>query len=249
MNNNPLEYLRCKEIIARYLTKENMSILDVGGATGAFSFWLAEQGHKVILVDFVPKHIEIAKEHEREKGIKLESITLGDARELAFESDSFDIVLLMGPLYHLVERSDRLQALKEAYRVLAPGGRIICEVISRYASMFDGFLYGFVNDPDFISIMQTDIRTGVHIDTSASKKYFTDGYFHHYCEVQNEIEEAGFHFTDLIAVTSFGNVISGIDEKMKDEKYYKVLLDTIKLVEKEPSLMGISSHYIGIGNK
>lgn len=61
MSQNPLEYIRCKEIISRFLTKNNMSILDIGGATGAFSFWLAEQGHDVSLIDFVPKHIDIAK--------------------------------------------------------------------------------------------------------------------------------------------------------------------------------------------
>lgn len=115
--------------------------------------------------------------------------------------------------------------------------------------MVDGFHYGLVNDRDFVQIMERDIRTGVHKDTSSSKKYFTNAYFHHADEVTNEIEESGFVFEELIAVTSFGCTIPDIENKMKDDNYRNILLNTIKLVEKDSSLMGISSHYIGIGEK
>ena len=249
MSENPLEFLRCKDIISRYLSNDNLSILDIGGAAGAFSFWLADQGHSVSLLDISPKHIEIAKLHEMENGIKLTSTAIGDARDLPYDMNSFDLVLLMGPLYHLINKSDRLVSMREAYRVLKPNGRIICEVISRFASMVDGFLFGLVNDPDFVPIMQRDIKTGIHKDTSQSKRYFTNGYFHLADELSNEIEEAGFKFEDTIAVTSFGCTIPEIEKKLADENYRKVLLETIKSVEKEPSLMGISSHYIGIGRK
>lgn len=168
MENTPLEYIRCKEIISRYLSSEAMTILDIGGATGAFSFWLADQGHKVSLIDFTPRHIEIAREHEKSKGLKLTSLTVGDARGLPFEDSSFDLVLLMGPLYHLTDKSDRIKAICEAYRVLKPNNRIICEVISRFASMTDGFNNGLINDPEFIPIMNKDIETGLHVDRTNS---------------------------------------------------------------------------------
>jgi len=113
----------------------------------------------------------------------------------------------------------------------------------------DGFQFGLVNDNEFVNIMQKDIKTGLHIDTSQNKKYFTDSYFHHPQEVSHEFKDTGFLFEDLIAVTSFACTISDIEEKLKDENYRRVLLSTIKLVEKEPSLIGISSHYMGIGIK
>lgn len=249
MNANPLEFLRCKDIISRYLVSDNMSIADIGGATGAFSFWLAGQGHRVSLLDLVDRHIEIAKQHENDNGISLASAIVGDARKLPFESNSFDLVLLMGPLYHLQDKSDRLKSLEEAYRVLKPNGRLVCEVISRYASMFDGYIFGLVEDPEFIPILQRDIKTGCHQDTSSSKRYFTDGYFHHPEELVSELKKSNFEFEDIIAVTSFANAIQNIKSKMEDVNYLNTLLETIKLVEKEPSLMGISSHYIGIGKK
>ena len=201
------------------------------GATGALSFWLAERGHKVSLIDFTPKHIEIAKQREEENKIKLESIIVGDARELPYNGNSFDLVLLMGPLYHLTEKSDRLKSIQEAYRVLMPNGRIICEVISRYASMTDGFLFGLVNDPEFVPIVQRDIEIGLHKDTSQSQKYFTDGYFHRVEEVASELVECQFLFEELIAVTSFGCTIPDIENKMKDDNYRNILLNTIKSAE------------------
>jgi ubiquinone/menaquinone biosynthesis C-methylase UbiE len=249
MQKKSLEYIRCKEIISRYLPKERIAILDIGGATGSFSFWLAEQGYDVSLIDIVPKHIEIAKSKEKEKSIKLESIIVGDARSLPYEDDSFEIVLLMGPLYHLIDQNERQKSLKEAYRVLKQNGIIITETISRYASLFDGFLYGLVNDPEFVEIMNRDIKTGFHRDTSESKIYFTDSYFHRPEEIIQELTDVGFKFEELISVTGFGNVISNIEEKIKDKKYLNVLLDTLRITEKDPMLFGVSSHFMGIGKK
>lgn len=249
MKNNPLEYIRCKEIIERYLTNSTMSILDIGGATGAFSFWLAQYGHKVSLIDFTPKHIEIARLRQEELDINLVSILVGDARLLPYEDNSFDMVLLMGPLYHLVDREDRIKAIHEAYRVLKPNGVIICEVISRFASLIDGFNYDLVKDNDFISIMNKDIQTGFHEDTSQGKKYFTNAYFHHASELPQELKDSGFYFKELIAVTSFGSFIHDIDSKIEDEQYRDLLLTTIRLVEKDETIIGISSHYMGIGIK
>lgn len=249
MVKNKLEYIRCKEIIFRYLKKKDMSILDNGGATGAYSFWLAEKGHKVSLLDFVPKHIEIANKVEKEKGLKLDSTIVGDARKLPFNENYFDLVLLMGPLYHLTNKADRLDSLKEANRVIKPGGKIIAEAISRFASMVDGFKYDLVEDPEYIPIMKRDINDGLHKDTSTCQKYFTDAYFHLPVELRLELEESGFIFEDLIAVESFGCTVPNVDKKIQDEKYRNVLLNTIKLVEKEPSIMGISNHFMGIGRK
>jgi ubiquinone/menaquinone biosynthesis C-methylase UbiE len=249
MNRNPLEYLRCKEIIGRYLSNGKMDIVDIGGATGTFSFWLANLGHGVNLVDIVPKHIETATRRQQELGIRLHSALVCDARQLPYESGSFDLALMMGPLYHLLDRKDRIQSIQEAYRVLKPNGIILCEVISRFASMLDGFFSNFAEDPEFIEIMLRDIDTGLHKDTSSKRMYFTDAYLHLPNEVSEELTESGFQFEKLIAVTSFGHIIPDLDNKIKDETFKNTLLNTIRLVETDPALMGISSHYIGIGKK
>ena len=77
-----------------------MSIVDIGGATGVYSFWLASQGHEAHLLDLTPKHIEQAREKAENTGVELAGYHCADARELPFADESFDLALVMGPLYH-----------------------------------------------------------------------------------------------------------------------------------------------------
>jgi Methylase involved in ubiquinone/menaquinone biosynthesis len=156
-----------------------MRILDIGGAAGIYSFWLAESGHSVNLIDLTPKHIEQANEIQKRNANKLESITLGDACNLPFADNSFDLVLLMGPLYHLQNKTERISALRESYRVLKDNGTCICAAISRYASMFDGYIRSMIKDSVFYEIMEQDIKTGMHMNPGNNPSYFTNAYFHH----------------------------------------------------------------------
>ena len=106
-----LEGIRTKEIISRYLVKDKMNILDIGGGAGYYSFWLQEKGHQVTLVDLSPKNIELAKQHSLTTGIRLASIQTGDATALDFKDGEFDLVLLCGPLYHLTDKEERTKSL------------------------------------------------------------------------------------------------------------------------------------------
>ena len=130
-----LELLRTREILARFLPPVPAEVLDVGGGPAVHSLWLAELGYRTYLVDLVPRHIQQARALERVSPAPLVSCSIGDARRLEFSSNSMDAVLLLGPLYHLLEREDRLQALREARRTLRPGGTLIVQGISRYAAL------------------------------------------------------------------------------------------------------------------
>src|SRR5512143_1277830 len=112
-----LEMFRTRDILSRHLPPAPAVILDVGGGPAVHSFWLAAQHYEVHLVDIVPIHIDQAHAAEKREG-KLASITLGDARELKFADANVDAVVMLGPLYHLTRRNDRIKALREAYRVL-----------------------------------------------------------------------------------------------------------------------------------
>jgi SAM-dependent methyltransferase len=119
----------------------------------------------------------------------------GDARCLSAQSNSADAVLLLGPLYHLVERSDRLMALREARRILKPKGVLIAAAISRFASLIDGLARGFFRDSDFRKIVASDLATGQHRNPTNQTAYFTTAYFHHPEELAAEVREASF--TDI----------------------------------------------------
>jgi len=106
----------------------------VGGGPGVYACWLSAQGYEVHLVDASPLHVEQARAaSERLPNNPLASVRLGDARQLDVADAAVDAVLLLGPLYHLTERADRLTALRESARVLRPGGHVFVAAVSRFA--------------------------------------------------------------------------------------------------------------------
>ena len=188
-----LEFVRTQEIIIRYLPEPPAVILDIGGGSGPYACWLAKAGYEVHLVDPVDLHIEQAREaSDRQPEHRIASISLGDARALRFSSMSADAVLLLGPLYHLPDKSERLLALSEAYRVLRNGGVMVAAGISRFASMLDSLFEDRFGNPVHTDIVQNDLETGYHRNPTAEPKYFTDAYLHRPEELGSEVVEAGF---------------------------------------------------------
>src|SRR5271165_3475678 len=129
-----LERDRTQDILKRHLTAAPATVFDVGGAAGIHALWLARQGYTVHLFDPVPHHVEQALTASREQAEHpIASCSVADARDIDRPDGSADAVLLLGPLYHLIHRADRLKALKEARRVLKPGGAVFVATISRFA--------------------------------------------------------------------------------------------------------------------
>ena len=120
-----LEFERTKEILGRFLPRPPAQVVDVGGAAGAYSLWLAEQGYEVHLVDASPRLVEVARARSARSSTPLASLSVGDARRLPQADGTAAAVLVMGPLYHLTSAGDRATALREAFRVLAVGGLIV----------------------------------------------------------------------------------------------------------------------------
>lgn len=245
---NPLECIRAKDIIARYLEKAPLSIADIGGANGLYSYWLAEKGHEVHLLDLSDKHILLAKNYGKNNGITLSSLTCGDARQLPYEDGKFDMALNMGPLYHLQENSDRIQCLKEVYRVLKVGGRAIFAYISRFASLIDGYKYHFLDDPDFQKIVENDLQSGKHDNCKKIPHYFTTAFFHTPNLILDELQHCAFTDIQLFAVEGFASILD-TDNIMKDEKKKELLLRHLRYTEQSDELLGISSHIMAVCSK
>jgi ubiquinone/menaquinone biosynthesis C-methylase UbiE len=244
-----LEGIRTKEIIERYLPKNSIDILDIGGGAGFYSFWLQQKGHNVTLVDLSPGNIELVRKQSESSGIALKKFETGDAIDLQFPDQQFDLVLLFGPLYHLIDQKERIKALSEARRVLKPGGVLLSAIISRYASLFDGFQRNLVFDDQFFKLMTDDLKTGIHKNETDNLEYFTTAYFHTADEIKAEIEEAGLKFEKLIPVESFGWIVNDFNEKMKDSGYMEKLLATIRRVESNEGLLAMSPHIIAVTRK
>jgi SAM-dependent methyltransferase len=241
-----LELLRTREIIRRHLPGRPLRILDVGGGPGVHAAWLAEDGHDVHLVDPVARHVEQARGLAPPRGrITAE---LGDARDLRAAAASFDAVLLLGPLYHLTERDDRIRALREAARVLSPGGVVFVAAISRFASLFDGLSRGFLFDPDFRSIVERDLRDGQHRNPERRPRWFTTAYFHHPDGLREEVERAGLRMIELVSVEGLAGMLPHLRERWENQADREVIMWAARVVESEPSLLGIGPHLLAVAH-
>lgn len=242
-----LEFLRTLSILERSLSAPPASVLDVGGGSGVYAVPLAKRGYEVHLVDPVDRHLALAKTHAAQDGIELASVTQGDARHLDFDDTSTDCVLLLGPLYHLTERGDRIVALREARRVLRPGGVLVVAAISRFASIYDSFMGGFVDQPGFEQMLERDLTDGRHLPPPDHTDWFTNAYFHLPEELNDELVEASFGDVEILAVEGPGWVIPDLDERLDDPTRRERLLRLIARVELEPSILGASAHILGVG--
>lgn len=244
-----LEFTRSKEIIMRYLAAPPLVVLDVGGGPGAYSCWLARQGYEVHLIDPVPRHLSRARSTSQEQPeYPIASVKQGDARRLDWPEESCDAVLLMGPLYHLTAADQRRKALLEARRVLRLDGVVIGVGINRFAGLFDGLVNGWIDDPEFGRILERDLEEGQHRNPT-SKDYFTAAYFHRPEELAAEVSGAGFTVLDVVAVQGPGWLATGLEKRMADPEARERLLALVRKLEREPSLIGVSQHFMVVGRK
>jgi ubiquinone/menaquinone biosynthesis C-methylase UbiE len=248
INRDVLEYIRTKDIILRNLPKDPIKIIDLCGASGHYAYWLAEMGHEVHLMDLSPKHIIEAKKNEQKYSSRLASMTTGDARSLNFGDGSFDMVLLMGALYHLQEKEDRLLCLKEVYRILKNGGTAVFSYISRYSAMLDGFISGFIFNSLDNSKMDLKILTGKHNNPENKPGNFTTAYLHTTNDIFEELLYEKFCDIVLYAVEGFGGLINKEKYLDNNDKLEK-LLYYLRLTEQNSEMIGISFHQLAICKK
>ena len=244
-----LEGVRTKRVISRYIGHTSQNVVDIGGGAGYYAFWLQRQGHQVTLVDLSPTNIVLAEDYAKANDLSLTDIMRGDATSLELKSSTYSFALMSGPLYHLQDRSARIQALQEAYRVLEPGGTFLCTVCSRYAMLFFGLKYGHVFDPEFEEILNTGLQTGLHENDSANPEYWTTAYLHTPQEIQEEIEEAGFNFGKLHAVEGPGWVVAEGLDKEENSSRNETLHRVLDHVESNKDLLPFSRNIIATATK
>jgi ubiquinone/menaquinone biosynthesis C-methylase UbiE len=244
-----LERLRTQAIVARHLPPAPAVIVDVGGAAGVYAFPLAEQGYQVHLLDPVDLHLEQARAYALASGIPLASITRGDARHLDIPSARADAVLLLGPLYHLVEGADRLQALREARRILKPRGVLFAAAVCRFASLIDGLSRGFFRDAEFRKIVAADLASGQHRNPTDQPAYFTTAYFHRPEDLAAEVHDAGFSDVEILAVEGPAWSAPRFLDAWNDAVQRQKLMEFLSLIEREPSVVGASAHLMAVAHR
>jgi ubiquinone/menaquinone biosynthesis C-methylase UbiE len=232
-----LEFLRTQELLRRWLPPASV-VLDVGGATGVHARWLAADGNQVTLVDPVVEHVEQAAT------IGTFAAEVGDARALRQTDASVDVTLLLGPLYHLVEASDRALALAEAVRVTRPGGVVVAAAISRYGGLLEAGSNGTLTE-DNLPLFVDAFGSG-SIDGSSG---FTVAYFHHADELASELTAAGLTDVEVLGVEG---PASNILENAAPDRVDALLPSAALLarqVESDPRLRSASPHFLAHGRR
>lgn len=245
-----LELARTQAVLLKYLPPPPAIVADVGGGPGRYAVWLAERGYKVHLIDPIPLHVEQARiAAARLSEGSLVTAEVGDARALELADASADAVLLMGPLYHLTERAERVLVLSEARRVCRPGGVIVAAAISRFASTIDGLRESYLEDPAFANIAATDLQNGEHRNPTDNPAYFTTAYFHRAEELASECEAAGLVHEATLAVEGPAWLLPELDARLADDGRRRALLNALAALEAEPTLIGASAHLLAIARR
>jgi SAM-dependent methyltransferase len=234
----PLEHLRTQELVRERLAP-GARVLDVGGATGVHAAPLAADGYDVVLVDPVAAQVARAAEHGTF------AAHLGDARDLAapgldLADDTFDAVLLLGPLYHLAARADRLRALREAVRVTRPGGTVVAAGITRLAALVGGGYEGF-RPPTWQAVLERG--------EAPSDIAFPAAHFHDAAELGGEAVEAGL--SDVVVHGVEGPAGGALERVALAAPEAPALVDAAltlaRALSTTPGVPDMSQHVLAIG--
>jgi SAM-dependent methyltransferase len=171
---------------------------------------------------------------------------VGDARSLDLADASVDAVLLLGPLYHLSRRVDRVQALREARRVVRPGGPVFGAGISRWAARYSAILMQRLYErvPAVLEMIGELERTGAIPPVEPG--WFT-AYTHRPGQLRAEFTSAGLAVADLVSVECGAFLLPELRERMADPVARQVIMDSARVVERVPELIGLGAHLLATG--
>ena len=175
------------------------------------------------------------------------SVSLGDARELRAADGSADAVLLLGPLYHLTSRADRVTALREARRVLRPGGVVVAKALSRFYPVFEELAGGMPPEPGWRDSLPRFLADGQYRNPGGDPASLHDLVLPpsrgaHWPRSRTPGWRCASSSRSAGTSSSFlASPSAWMSRKSRDH-----VLSVLRLVEAEPSLIGMSQNFVAI---
>lgn len=248
LERHRMEFAVTMRALHEYLPPASAKVLDVGGGPGRYAIALAQLGYEVTLFDLSHSCLELAKQKAQEAEAKIAGFEHGDARDLSrFADESFEVILLMGPLYHLLTEGDRRKALREARRVLKDNGLLFAAFITKHAVL----RWAAKEEPDWI--IKFPDRLEALLSSGALPKLpddpvFTSAYFAHPNEIKPLMESGGFETLDLIACEG---LVSMIEEKVNElsGEAFDAWVELNYKLSRDPCIFGAAEHILYVGCK
>ena len=235
-----VEYITTMKYIEKYL-KPGMRIMEIGAATGRYSHALAQRGYQVDAVELIEHNIEIFKQNTA-PGEPV-TISQGNAMDLsAFESDTYDITLLLGPMYHLYTTEDKLKALSEAIRVTKKGGIVFAAYCMGDASVLS---YGFIRGEIYNIIEKCMIDTETFDTFSNPWDIFELHRKEDIDKLRAEFDVTQLHF---VATDGYANHMRSTLAEMDDKMYELYIKYHLATCERQ-DMIGYSHHTLDIFKK
>jgi S-adenosylmethionine-dependent methyltransferase len=247
-NRHRTEFAITWKILEAYLPSPPARVLDCGGGPGRYAILLAQRGYDVTLFDLSSNNLTFAQQQAQAAGVTIQAYDLGDATDLSrYANESYNAILMMGPLYHLLELEQRQRALEEAWRVLLPGGVLFAAFINRYA----GHIRAVSRDP-LLPLREENISKAIlHTGKLAAREDQPQAfvaYMAHPSEVSSLIWSAGF---DHLETLSLEGLVGGYEADINalQGKAWDAWLEINWQIAHDPSLFGASQHLLAVGQR
>lgn len=241
-----LEYEMTMQIMQEHLPEKGR-ILDLGGATGAYSFPLAEMGYEVWLADLSETLLDIARKKDTKNVLK--GCNIVNATDLSIYADGFfDAVITFGPFYHLTEEGERQKAVREIHRVLKPAGKVLATFIP--------YLSGSIAIVDRYLFAPYQVNTENLNEVFSSGKFnnlapvgFQEGYYAESEEMEQLFRAHGFQKQLMRSIRGFAYE--------KEERLYQIenpamkakIFDLIHQTAARKEIIETCGHAVYIGEK
>ena len=247
LDRHRTEFAVTLRALREYLPRPPARVIDIGGGPGRYAIALTQGGYSVTLADLSQGCLNFAKSKAREAGVDLTDVVQADAVDLAgVPASTYDAALLQGPLYHLIEEADRLRAVREAARVLRPGGLIFAAIITRYAPI----RWAAKNEPAYVvedrEGLERIMDTGVNLARPGGG--FTNAYFMRPSELAPLMEQAGFETLDLIACEGIASMIEDRLNQVTGD-LWETWVDLNYRLGRDPAVHGAAEHLLYVGRK
>lgn len=244
-NARKIEFITTTNKIEKLMDK-NLRILDVGAGTGIYSIYFAQKGHDVVATDFVPKHVDIIREKVLEQNIHNIETEVVDARDLSqFDDNTFDVVLCLGPIYHLLLEEDRFKCISECLRVLKSEGILAIAYINKH------FIVPYLASVDkkYIkaSLISKVINEG-RIKQEEEDCFWTDAYFTTPEDIENLVGKYNIKKLAHIATDGLSPMLRDSIDKLNEEEFGAWTQYHLSTCE-EKSILGVSNHGLFVGQK